>query len=226
MGHRWMDIFSRRELVWILIERNLKIRYKSSFLGFFWSLLAPLSLIVVYSVFLGLIRFPMSLPVLVTSIIIWQFLAMCMGDALQSILGNANLVTKAAFPRVILPLSMVGANAINFLFSFAVLSVYLLIARVEFGALIYLPGIMLTQAALCLGMSLIIGTANVFFRDTLGAGSLFRQSHDGHSRGLPRSPVVCARRGGRAGRAVLCRGVGNLFPGLGHFPCRGTSFWR
>ena len=154
MGHRWMDIFSRRELVWILIERNLKIRYKSSFLGFFWSLLAPLSLIVVYSVFLGLIRFPMSLPVLVTSIIIWQFLAMCMGDALQSILGNANLVTKAAFPRVILPLSMVGANAINFLFSFAVLSVYLLIARVEFGALIYLPGIMLTQAALCLGMSL------------------------------------------------------------------------
>ncbi|HRV31789.1 MAG TPA: ABC transporter permease, partial [Kiritimatiellia bacterium] len=123
MGHRWMDIFSRRELVWILIERNLKIRYKSSFLGFFWSLLAPLSLIVVYSVFLGLIRFPMSLPVLVTSIIIWQFLAMCMGDALQSILGNANLVTKAAFPRVILPLSMVGANAINFLFSFAVLSV-------------------------------------------------------------------------------------------------------
>ncbi len=166
MGHRWMDIFSRRELVWILIERNLKIRYKSSFLGFFWSLLAPLSLIVVYSVFLGLIRFPMSLPVLVTSIIIWQFLAMCMGDALQSILGNANLVTKAAFPRVILPLSMVGANAINFLFSFAVLSVYLLIARVEFGALIYLPGIMLTQAALCLGMSLIIGTANVFFRDT------------------------------------------------------------
>ena len=93
-------------------------------------------MIVVYSVFLGLIRFPMSLPVLVTSIIIWQFLAMCMGDALQSILGNANLVTKAAFPRVILPLSMVGANAINFLFSFAVLSVYLLIARVEFGALI------------------------------------------------------------------------------------------
>ena len=166
MGHRWMDIFSRRELVWILIERNLKIRYKSSFLGFFWSLLAPLSLIVVYSVFLGLIRFPMSLPVLVTSIIIWQFLAMCMGDALQSILGNANLVTKAAFPRVILPLSMVGANAINFLFSFVVLSVYLLIARVEFGALIYLPGIMLTQAALCLGMALIIGTANVFFRDT------------------------------------------------------------
>ena len=60
MGHRWMDIFSRRELVWILIERNLKIRYKSSFLGFFWTLLAPLSMIVVYSVFLGLIRFPMS----------------------------------------------------------------------------------------------------------------------------------------------------------------------
>ena len=162
----WYDIFSRRELVWILIERNLKIRYKSSFLGFFWSLLGPLSLIVVYSVFLNLIRIPISLPTLVSGIIIWQFLAMCMGDALHSIVGNSNLVTKAAFPRLILPLSMVGANAINFLFSFAVLAAYLLVAGADFGAIVALPAIMLTQAALCLGMALMIGAANVFFRDT------------------------------------------------------------
>jgi ABC-type polysaccharide/polyol phosphate export permease len=60
------DIANRRELVWILIERNLKIRYKSSFLGFFWSLLSPLFLIFIYSLFLGVLKFPIHLPTLVT----------------------------------------------------------------------------------------------------------------------------------------------------------------
>lgn len=162
----WREIFSKRELVWILIERNLKIRYKNSFLGFFWSLLGPLSLIAIYSIFLSLIRIPIALPTLVSGIIIWQFLAMCMGDALHSIVGNANLVTKAAFPRLILPLSMVGANAVNFLFSFAVLLAYLLAAGADFGPVLMLPVILLTQTAQCLGMALMIGAANVFFRDT------------------------------------------------------------
>ncbi len=160
------DIAKRRELVWILIERNLKIRYKSSFLGFFLSLLSPLFLIFIYSLFLGVLKFPIHLPTLVTGIIAWQFLAMCMGDSLYSIVGNANLVTKAAFPRMILPLSMVGANALNFLFSFVVLSVYLVFAGASFGGAGWLPLIMLTQAALCLGMAMIVGSANVFFRDT------------------------------------------------------------
>lgn len=160
------DIAKRRELVLILIERNLKIRYKSSFLGFFWSLLSPLFLIGIYSLFLGVLKFPIHLPTLVTGIIAWQFLAMCMGDSLYSIVGNANLVTKAAFPRVILPLSMVGANAVNFLFSFIVLSIYLVVVGAAFGGVWWLPGIMLTQAALCLGMAMMVGAANVFFRDT------------------------------------------------------------
>ncbi len=163
----WLkELVRRRELVWILIDRNLRIRYKHSVLGFFWSLLGPLFLILIYSIFLGLIRIPIHLPVLVSGIIVWQFLAMCMGDALHSIVGNANLVTKAAFPRVILPLSMVGANVVNFLFSFLVLAVYLVVARETFGAWGWLPVILLTQVALCLGMALLIGSANVFFRDT------------------------------------------------------------
>lgn len=162
----WMrEMVRRRELILILIGRNLKIRYKNSSLGFFWSLLSPLVLIVIYSVFLGLIRIPIHLPTLVTGIIVWQFLAMCLGDSLYSIVGNANLVSKAAFPRLILPVAMVGANAVNFLLSFVVLMVYLAIADPSFGALALLPAVMLTQTALCLGMALLVGSANVFFRD-------------------------------------------------------------
>jgi len=160
------DIYKYRELLGILIQRNLKIRYKGSALGFFWSLLSPLFLIVIYSVFLRLLKVPIELPVLVSGIIIWQFLSLCLGDSLGAIVGNANLVTKTAFPRIILPVAMVLANAINFLLSSTVLLAYLLIVKVTFGPVYLLPVMFLSQLALCLGMALIIASANVFFRDT------------------------------------------------------------
>jgi len=163
----WLkEVFQRRELLLILVVRNLKIRYKNSALGFFWSLLSPLFLILIYAVFLRVMRFAWDLPVLVTGIIVWQFLALCLGDSLHAVVGNANLVTKASFPRIILPLAMTGANLVNFLLSFAVLCVYLVVVRVDAGAVLWLPLILLTQFALCFGVALIISCANVFFRDT------------------------------------------------------------
>jgi len=160
------DIYQRRELLWLLVARNLKIRYKSSVLGFFWSLLGPLFLILVYMLFLCVIRFEIDLPVLVTGIIVWQFLATCLGDSLYAIVGNATLVTKASFPRLVLPLAMALSNLVNFLLSAMVLLLYLVLARVDFGAAYLLPVVVLSQLALCLGVALIVSTANVFFRDT------------------------------------------------------------
>ena len=164
------EIYDGRELLGILIVRNLKIRYKNSALGFFWTLLVPLFLIVIYATFLRILRFatedPLFLPQLVTGIIVWQFLAMCLNDSLQAVVGNANLVTKTAFPRVILPLAMVLANVVNFLLSSAVLLVYLLVIKVPFGNLAWLLVALPSQVALCLGLSLLISCLNVFFRDT------------------------------------------------------------
>ncbi len=167
------DIYQRRELLYNLIVRNLKIRYKNSVLGFFWTLLGPIFLIIIYSVFLGFLKLPVPLPVLVTGIIAWQFLAMCLGDSQYAIIGNANLVTKTSFPRIILPLAMVKANMINFLLSFIVLLIYLGIVRVSFGAVYWLPVIMITHFALCLGVSLIVSCSNVYFRDTEHIMSIF-----------------------------------------------------
>lgn len=164
------ELVRRRELLLILIGRNLKIRYKKSSLGFFWSLLSPLLLIVIYATFLSLIRIPIHLPTLVTGIIAWQFLALCTGDALHAVVGNANLVTKAAFPRLVLPLSMVGANLVNFLLSFVVLILYLVVMAwrgdVAFGPVLLLPVAVGAHALLCLGMACALSAANVFFRDT------------------------------------------------------------
>jgi lipopolysaccharide transport system permease protein len=160
------DIISRHELLGILVSRNLKIRYKSSTLGFLWSLLVPIFLIVIYKTFLTFMKFDIELEVLVTGVIVWQFFTMCVGDSLHAIVGNANLVTKASFPRLILPASMVLANLVNFLLSCVVLVVFLLIMRADFGPLYWLPLIVLSQTALCLGVSLFFSASNVFFRDT------------------------------------------------------------
>lgn len=159
------DIWGRRELLLILVSRNLKIRYKNSTLGFFWSLLGPLFLIVIYWVFLDILKVPIAITSLVTGILVWQFLGTCVGDSLYAILGNANLVTKTAFPRVVLPIATVVANLVSFLLSLIVLVVFLVIVHAPFGSVYLLPFIIATQFALCLGVSLILSSLNVFFRD-------------------------------------------------------------
>jgi lipopolysaccharide transport system permease protein len=173
-------LYHRRELVWILVQRNLKIRYKHSALGFFWSLLTPLLMILMYAVFASILKFntgsPRYLPFLVTGIVVWQFTAGCLNDSLASIAGSSNLVKKVYFPRVILPVSTVLANAINFLLTFAVLLVYLLATGVaNFSAAYWLLAGFAMQLALGTGVACLCATSNVFFRDTqhiVGIGSL------------------------------------------------------
>lgn len=171
------DIDKHRELLGILVGRNLKIRYKRSVLGFLWTLLNPLLFIVIYATFLKLLKCyeadnPFFLPGLVTGVIVWQFLAMSLGDALYAVLGNANLVSKTSFPRIILPLASVTADLVNLLLSLAILFVYLLILRgaelvpIDFRYVGLLPVVIFTQVALCLGLSMILSCMNVFFRDT------------------------------------------------------------
>lgn len=164
------QIWDRRELLRILVARNLKIRYKNSALGFFWSLLSPLLMIVIYAIFARILRFsagsPCYLQFLVTGLIVWQFLLLCLNDSLHAVVGNSNLIKKTSFPRILLPLSTVGANFVNFLLTFVVLVVFLLLSPVQFGSLSGLPLVIASHCALCLGAGLLIATANVFFRDT------------------------------------------------------------
>ena len=159
------DIVSRRELLGMLVARNIKIRYKESALGFLWTLLGPVFLILIYAIFLGIMRVAVPLPLLVTGIFVWQYLAMCLGDSTHAIVGNANLVKKAMFPRVLLPFSMVLANCVNFLLSLVIVVIYLKIVHVPFGAMGWLPLALLTQVALCTGVSLMLASLNVFLRD-------------------------------------------------------------
>jgi ABC-type polysaccharide/polyol phosphate export permease len=160
------DLLARRELVGNLVARNLKQRYKGSALGFLWSLLHPLFLVLIYLVFIRLMRFPTRLPHLLVGVMAWQFLSLCASDAAGVILGHASLVKKTWFPRFILPLSAVLGNLVHFGLSLVVLAVALpALGAPPRASWLLLPGIVAVQFLFCLGLSLALSALNVFFRD-------------------------------------------------------------
>lgn len=168
------DIVARRDLLFMLVVRNVKIRYKESALGFLWTLLGPVFLIAIYAFFMKIImKFPMPMTVLVTGIFVWQYLAMCLGDSSFAIIGNANLVKKACFPRVLLPFSIVLANFVNFLLSLLVMLVYLIWVGPQLSGIGWLPLAMVSHLALCTGISLALSALNVFFRDVQHLTGIF-----------------------------------------------------
>ncbi len=160
------ELVARRELVSNFVVRNLKQRYKGSALGFLWSLLHPLFLVLIYLVFIRLMRFSMRLPHLLVGVMAWQFLSLCAGDAAGVVLGHASLVKKTWFPRVILPLSAVLGNLVQFGLSLLVLAVALPVLGVAPGVgWLHLPWLIALQFLFCLGISLGLSALNVFFRD-------------------------------------------------------------
>jgi len=165
----------RRELVVNLAVRTLKVRYKSSALGFLWTLINPLLMMLIYYVFIGIVaKIKVDIRIMLTGVIFWQFVVMCTGDAAGALAGHANLVKKVYFPRVLMPFSMCLANAVNYLLSLAVLLVLVIVISTTSGDpdvtldlawLWLLPVALVLQFALVFGIALIVSALNVYFRD-------------------------------------------------------------
>jgi len=165
-------LIQRRELLLNLIARELKSRYKGSALGFLWSLLTPLFMAIIYVFFLRLLA-GRGVPTeeIIIGVFAWQFTASCVTGGMTAITGNANLVKKVFFPRVILPTAVTFANLINFLLS-------LVVQFVIVGGLLWwkgshlsawslgLPVLIVDQTLFNLGLALLMASANVYFRDT------------------------------------------------------------
>ena len=167
------QLFTRKELIQNLVVRTLKVRYKNSALGFLWSLLNPLLMMVIYCFFIGIIgKFKTDmLPELIIGVIFWQFVVMCSSDAVNAIAGYPNLIKKTYFPRLVLPFSMVLANLVNYLLSLIVLMLILVLLSLlpaitlDFtGIWLLLPTLVL-QTVLVLGIAMAVSAGNVFFRD-------------------------------------------------------------
>lgn len=165
------ELFEFRYLLKNLVIRDLKVRYKNSLLGVLWSLLHPLLMMAVYTILFtilipneGVEKYPVFILV---ALIPWQFHTGTLNSSAQSITGNAAIIKKVYFPRILLPAATMLSNLVNFLLA----SLILLVLLYAFGVgltihALWVPLILLTQMLFLLGLSLIVATLQAFYRDT------------------------------------------------------------
>ena len=164
------EIWVFRELLGSLIRKELKVRYKNSMLGFAWSMIQPVFLLVIYGVAFSILGQGFSaFPVwLMSGLIVWTLVNTTLVTSVQSITNNANLVGKVNFPRAVLPLATLGSALTHFCLQFSTFIVVL----VAFGhkvdlAYVWLLPFALVALSLFLGAAaLILSIVNVYARDT------------------------------------------------------------
>jgi lipopolysaccharide transport system permease protein len=176
--HYFRELFSSRELLANLTLREIKGKYKRTVFGQLWSLANPLAQMLIYTfIFSVIFRQPPQIGspsgikvyalFLLCGLLPWLFFAAVVNAGTGSLVANASLVQKVYFPRVVLPLSQVGAVGFNWLFEMAVLVIALSIV----GAFVlpWLPMVLLAMVLLAIfaaGVALLLSVANVYFRDT------------------------------------------------------------
>ena len=165
------DLWAYRELLYFLIWRDVKVRYKQTALGAVWAILQPLVTMIIFTYFFGkLARVPtedVPYPIFFyTGLLLWTYFSNAVSSGANSLLGNTNLITKVYFPRLIIPAAAVGAGLVDFAIA-SLLLVGLLIYYnfpVTTGYLMLIPLVALTTG-FALGMSVWLAALNVRYRD-------------------------------------------------------------
>lgn len=159
-----------RDLVWNLVARDLRVKYKGSTLGFAWSLLHPLAMAGVYTIAFRYIlvvpidRFPLFL---LSGLLPWMFFAGALAQATGSIADNGPLIRKVAFPRLALPCGAVASQFVQFLLMYSVIvPVGLLLGSGLPPSLAGIVPVLALQLVFTAGLGLALATAHTYFRDT------------------------------------------------------------
>jgi lipopolysaccharide transport system permease protein len=165
------ELWRYRELLYFLTWRDIKVRYKQTVIGAAWAIIQPFTTMVVFSLFFGqLAGIPSDdLPYPIFSyaaLVPWTFFAASLTNTSNSLVGNANLIKKIYFPRLVIPLSAVLSNVVDFCLAFGVL----LLMMLAYGILptiniVFLPFFLLLALVKALGVGLWLSAMNVQFRD-------------------------------------------------------------
>lgn len=163
------ELLQYKELLNNLTIKDLKLKYRNSALGFLWSFLNPILMLIVYTfafkVIMG-IKKPNYTVVLLTGLLIWQFFQAAVQGSTDSIVSNSNLIKKVYFPREILPFSVIFSSFINFLITLIILFVIIGISGIKVGAtLLLFPVVLLLLLFFAIGLSLFLSSLNVLYRD-------------------------------------------------------------
>jgi len=169
--HYWTDLWKYRELFFFLSWRDTLVRYKQTVIGILWAVVRPILTTVVFVfIFSRLAKMPsegVPYPVLVFAAMLpWQFFASALAEASNSLVSNANMISKIYFPRLVMPASAVIVALVDFLISLCLLAIMMAIYRVvptwRLFALVPLTAI---AAAAALGTGLWLAALNVEYRD-------------------------------------------------------------
>lgn len=165
------ELWEYRELLYFLIWRDIKIRYKQTALGAAWAIIQPFFTMVVFSLFFGrLAKVPSDgIPYPIFSfaaLVPWTFFANGLGQASNSLVGSANLITKVYFPRLTIPIASVLSGVVDFLLAFVVLlGMMLYYGIVPTLNVLWLPLFLLLALIASLGVGLWLSALNVEYRD-------------------------------------------------------------
>lgn len=164
---RFQGFFQYRELLRQLVTRDIKLKYRRSFLGYLWSVLNPLLIMMVMAyVFSNLFRFGNSPVYILTGLIMFNFMSEATSMAISSITSNGPLIKKTYVPKYIFTVSKVTSSLVNLLLSMVALWIMLLITGVKLTPwFLVFPFVVLALYVFCLGLGLFLAQAAVFFRD-------------------------------------------------------------
>lgn len=165
------ELWRSRELLFYLCWRDVKIRYKQTFLGVAWAILQPALLMVVFSLFFGRLSqseaSPVPFPLFICAgILPWTFFATALSNAANSVVSSERMISKIYFPRLLLPLSSVGAALVDFLIAIVLMGAMLIWYGVMPAATIVLvPVLILLIGMTAAGLGIFLAALNVNYRD-------------------------------------------------------------
>jgi len=169
--YHFLDLYRHRFLIWQLVLRDIRARYRGSFLGFLWTFMNPLIQMGIYTlVFSFYLRINMEKypAFLFCGLIPWTWISSSIERGMHSIVHSGTLVTKAMLPPHVLPTTMNISNFVNFIFTLPLLILFLLLFRIYPDITIFFLIILLPiQFIFLQGLSLMVATLTVYFRDLL-----------------------------------------------------------
>ena len=169
--HYWLDLFRYRELFYILAWRDIVVRYKQATMGVLWAVLQPLLtmaiFVVIFSKVANLPSEGVPYPVYVFAAMLpWMFFATSFANAGNSLVGNASLISKVYFPRLIIPAASIIVGVVDFLVSFVILLILMVIySYYPSWHILTIPFFLLLAFFAAFGLGLFIASLNVRYRD-------------------------------------------------------------
>jgi lipopolysaccharide transport system permease protein len=168
----WRDLWRYRELFYFLAWRDILVRYKQTAVGVAWAVVRPLLMTIIFTVFANKVaglKPPGGVPyalLVMAAMLPWQFFATAMTEASNSLVGNANLISKVYFPRLVVPAGAVITSFVDFLITLGLMALFMVYYRFPPDwHLVFLPLFMVLAFGAAFGIGLWLCALNVEYRD-------------------------------------------------------------